>query len=48
MPEKHKIIIEIDDEEDEGIEYVSQLIEMILLERLPDDMKFELFEYEEE
>ena len=47
MPDKHRIIIEIDDEEDEGVEYISQLIEMILLERLPEEMKFELYEYED-
>lgn len=48
VPDKHKLIIELNDDDSEDTEYVASLIEMILLERLPDNLTFEIVEYEEE
>lgn len=48
VPDKHKILIELNDTDNEDTEYIASLIEMILLERLPDNLTFEILEYEEE
>lgn len=47
MADQYKLLIEIRDDEDEGLDYISKLIEACLLEELPDGVTFELTEYED-
>lgn len=47
MPQEHKIVIEILDEDDEGIEYFTKLLEIAITDNFPDEVKWELIEYED-
>lgn len=47
VPDKHRLIIELNDSDNEDTEYVASLIEMILTERLPDSLTFDIYEEEE-